>query len=869
MWTFARTLRDRLRALINRDGVSQEIREEIEFHVEMRQADYRRRGLSDAEARDATRRRVGNVAAIRDQGYDVRGGGVMETIRQDIRYALRLLRKQAGFSIVAVITLALGIGATTAIFSVIDAVLLRPLPYPHPEQLVTVLLDAPGGNPKRRPVPAYLNVQDWRQLPGVFTHVATFKNESAVVIEGSEPERLSVLRISADYLSMYGAPLTAGRMFTDDDQRLNAEPVVILGYSYWLRQFAGNRDVIGRQLHFSGSTATIVGVAGSTFDSTTPLYRPLQLTDAGARARQFRVLARLRAGITIPQAERALNEQAARIAVDRPDMAGMGVVLQSMYDYVTTGQWTTLRVLLAAVLCVLLIACVNVAGLQFARGATRYHELAVRASIGAGRWRLCRQLLTESLVLAVVAGGLGLLAATLTLGTIKANLPIYSQSDQPIAINGRVLAVAAGLAMLTGLIFGIAPALRLSRVRIGQVLARSSRGHGSALTRRTGRALIAIEVALAVVLLAGGGLMIRSFTQLLAVDLGFGASDIVTVEATPVDSSQQAYANYYAAVIDRIRAIPGVAAVGATDSLPLAGSYSVASVDVEGRREAIEIRKVAGRYIEAMEIPVIAGRSFDETLDAAGSPALLNEAGARKLFGVASPIGRQVTLNNVAREIVGVVGNVRHLGPSSPVSAELYVPAASGAQSFSVSGQAQGLALIIVVQLSGPIAGLADRLRHVAQETGQPAIVRRIRSGDDWLSAAVTTPRQRTVLLGTLGAMGLVLALVGIFGTTAYMVARRVQEIGVRMAFGAGPGQVVSAIVRDAMVPLALGVTLGLAGAALATRVVESFLFGVSPRDPGTFVAVAAVLGVAGLLAAWLPARRAARVDPVQALRAE
>jgi predicted permease len=418
------------------------------------------------------------------------------------------------------------------------------------------------------------------------------------------------------------------------------------------------------------------------------------------------------------------------------------------------------------------------------------------------------------------------------------------------------------------LIFGIVPALRLSRVRIGEVLARSARVPGSALTRRTGRALIVVEVALAVVLLAGGGLMIRSFAQLLAVDLGFDSSAIVTVEATPVESTQQAYTNYYSAVIDRIRAMPGIVAVGATDSLPLAGGYAVLAIDVEGRRESIEVQQTAGRYIEAMGVPVVAGRSLD--VDTAGPPqVVLNEAGARQLFGTTSPIGRQVTIGNVTREVVGVIGNMRHLGPESPISPEIFVPTTVAAASVSVSGQAQGRALIIVVRASGPMAGLADRLRHIAQETGQPAIVRRIRRGDDWLDAAVTTPRQRTVLLGTLGAMGLMLALVGIFGTTAYMVARRVPEIGVRMAFGAGPGQVVRAMIRDAFIPLAFGVVLGLGAAALATRLVQSFLFDTSPRDPATFVAVAGTLGIAGLLAAWVPARRAARVDPVQALRAD
>ena len=783
----------------------------------------------------------------------------MSTMLQDIRYGFRLLRAQPVFSAVAVATLALGLGATTALFSVIDAAILRPLPYPNPEQLVTIYNIDPS-KPEARYMPSVTDMTAWReQLPGVFTQLATWKNETVVSLQGAEPERLAVMRVNADYLPLHGVLPMTGRPFATADMRLDAPPVVLLGHAYWQRQFNGDRGVVGRLITFAGESAAIVGVLPPIPGSTTPVWRPLQLTDGAAQAGQFRVFGRLRAGVSLEQAQREMNALAARTE------PGSGVVLQSMSSYTTQEYWTTLRILAAAVAFVLAIACVNVAGLQLARGAARRHELAVRAAIGAAPGRLFRQLLTESLTLAGVAGALGVFLAWATLEFLVANIPLTLRSDVPVQLDLRVLVFGLAITVVAGVSFGLVPAIRLSGARVGAVLARTPRAHGSAISRRTGQALVAAEVAMALVLLAGAGLMLRSLTRIYAVDLGFQPSSILTMEVTPVDARPAAYQQFYPALLERVRAVSGVVAAGAIDTLPLGGSVRFGMVNVDGKTQGIEIRQILPGYFEAMGLSLVAGR-FLRDGDSAGA-VVINERAARTLFGDPRPVGRRFG-RKLESEVVGVVASVRHMGPQEPIEPEMYQLAAGGTSSYA--GQAQGRPLTIVVRPAAGVAqasGLAEQLRERAQSTGQRAIVRRIRTGDDWFGWWTTTARQRTVLIGLLGSLGATLALVGILGVTAYAVARRTREIGVRMAFGATAGRVVRSIVGETALPVLAGVLLGVLGAALSTRLIEAFLFETSPTDPASFAAAAATLGGLACVAAWLPARRAARVNPIEALR--
>jgi putative ABC transport system permease protein len=861
-----RLLRARLGALVHRDVVAGEIREELEFHVRMRTEEYERAGEPPRDAARHARHRVGNLAVLQDRGYDVRGGGVMETILQDVRYGVRLLWTQRGFSLVAVLTLALGIGVSTALFSVIDAAMLHPLPYPHPEQLVEVTIESPQRDGRRLELdPSIDDVRVMLASPRVFSDLAVWRSSQPSLVDGPDPERLRSNLISEGYLGLYGVAPVMGRGIEATDTVVGAAPVVLIGYDYWQQRYGGSRDVLGQPIRFDTGPATIIGVLPASFERSTPIWRPFVVRSPvdSMRGVGKYVYGRLRPGLSLAQATRELTATVNRQTSAR---AGQAVVLDSLVAGAIAQYRTTVTILSCAVALILLIACVNVAGLQLARGAMRLPELAIRAAIGAGRFRLVRQLLTESLVVALAGGAAGLCLAWWTLDALVANLPMSLPSNAPAAINLRVLGWSAALSIGTGLIFGLAPALRLSRVRVVGTLT-AGRQPGSALSRRNGQLLIAAEVALAVVLLTAAGLMVRSFGRMLAVDLGFKPDAIVTLEAQTVDPSPATVGPYYPALLDLIRRLPGVAAAGAIDHLPLGGTSLF--ISARGAAEVtVRVRQVLPGYFEAIALPLRSGRLPTET-DRTSSRAIMvvNDAAASRLFPDGSPLGRGVVLqgSHVTGEVIGVVGDVRFNGPLLPTAPEVYQvirPVADPSLPIT-------RALVVVVRPSGDSRALPAELRQAAVAVGPRVLVGRVRNGGGWLDDEVMTPRRRTVLLGLLGGLGLLLTLVGIFGMTAYAVARRTREIGVRMALGAWPRDVVLMMVAGVAMPAGLGIVVGLVGAALATRVIASFLFETPPTDPGTFALVAVAIGAAAGLAAWIPARRAARVDPVRALRTE
>jgi predicted permease len=865
-----RILRNRLRALLGRDAVVDEIQEEIQFHIDERSVEYQRRGLSPDEARRAALRQFGNPSVVQDLGYEVRGGGIMESIVQDARYGVRLLWKQRGFSAVALITLALGIGATTALFCVVDAALIRPLPYANPEQLVRVgLFSAPDGNR----APSLVDMDDWRTLTRIFSHLGTARDLPAILLEGPDPERVIVSAATLDYLPMYGRAPFIGRAFTANDEQLGAPPVVILGYRFWQSDFQGDPAVLGRTLRFAEESATIIGVLPDDGSRTqTALWRPLRVTAAARGFRQYAVWARLRDGVTIDDAQREVDALAARLEKERPENKGMGVRITREYDNATRYYRPTINVLLGAVGFVLLIACVNVASLQLARGTTRETELAIRASIGAGRGRLVRQMLTESIVLSLAGSALGALLAWLLLDTLVANIPVRISSDVQVRLNGWVLAATIALAVLAGVLSGLAPALKLSRTELNAALGRGSRGIRSAVSKTATRILVTIEVAAAVLLVAGAALMVRSFARLNTFDLGFDPDRFVTMEVQPVDPDAQTFATYYPALLDRLRGLPGVAAAGATNNLPLGGSYTAAFVRTIGeggeKSLGISVQQVLPGYFEALALPLRAGRFLQQN-DLSGPPwVLLSEQAAAALFPNRPAVGQRIEYNKIWREVVGVVGNVWSFGPERAPYPLVYVGFEPAGRA-SLAGRRNGQPMVVVVRPAAGMQVSQAALREAARAVGPPALVRRVRAGGEWWSDNIVTPRQRTVLLGILGGLGLLLALVGVFGVTSFTVSRRIPEVGVRLAFGARPGQVVWTMVKDASVPIAAGITIGLIAALMLTHVIATFLFKTTPRDPLAFVAVAVTLAAGGAVAAWIPARRAARVDPVVALRAD
>jgi putative ABC transport system permease protein len=800
---------------------------------------------------------------------------VLETIGQDVKYGLRQLRRDPSFSIVALLTLALGIGVSTALFSVIDAALLRPLPYPHPEELVTLVVEEarPGAEPSRY-APSIADLRAWRVLTTVVSNagMGRVSGFTPLIVETGTPERLIVAEASEDFLDTYGVRPILGRGIQLDDTRGGAPRVALLGHAFWQRTFGGNPNVLGRVLRIENEPVTIVGVLPAGFYSSTAVWQAKQFPGPlpDMRGSGTPAIARLRPGVTLAQAAAALDSVTAPATIGGPSPVPARVVIESMYDDETGHFGTTIRTLSMAVTLIMLIACVNVAGLMLARGAARNVELAIRASIGAGRGRLIRQLLTESLLLAAAGAATGVLLAYLSLDSLVALIPLSLPPNSPVAIDATALAFALALTVVTALLFGLVPALKLTRApaMISAFLSVAGRG-GAPLSRRAGQWLIAIEVALALVLMTGSGLMLRSFAKLVSVDLGVNVVDVLTLEVEPIDRSPLLRREYYTSLADELRRLPEVASVGAIDQLALGGgsTYGFLQADT-GVPVAGPQRTVLPGYFETMGVRPLAGRLLEETDRARGEAVVVNASAAQQYFG-GDAVGHTVRSGGpIVRQlrVVGIVPDIRHSGPEGRPGPEVYVlpdPRAPKTPSPMT------MTLAMVMRLRDDASLPLDRLKQIAESLGPRVLVGQARSAAAVVSQQVAAPRQRMLLLTMLGAFGLMLTLVGIFSVTAYAVARRTREIGVRVAFGARPGQVVGVMIRDAVWPVGLGLVAGLACTYYATRVIRSFLFETPAYDPPTLAAVVAVLAVAACLAAWLPARRAAGVDPATALRAE
>ncbi|HET7695218.1 MAG TPA: ABC transporter permease [Vicinamibacterales bacterium] len=800
----------------------------------------------------------------------------MGTLIQDLRYGVRQLVRQRGSSLVAILTLALGIGVSTAIVSLIDATMLRPLPYPDPEQLVTVAVEEQrGGGRWAQPTPSMADMRAWQQATDVLSHVAGAGSSFyGRIADGPEPERLRVAHFTEEYLPMHGVTPLIGRNFSRADSEYGATPVALLGYGYWQRRFGGRADVVGQTIRLDDSVVTIVGVLPQRFNAATPVSTPLQIDPTMFARRgtgRVSVYARLRPGVTLERARAVLSSRTLPGAPGRDGAAPAArASVSSRLDDAIAQYRTTVNVLAGAVGLILLIACVNVAGLLLARGAARRSELALRMSLGAGRGRLMRQLLTEAVVLAIPAGALGVLLAWVSLDALVANIPLTLPANSPVRLNLEVLALTAALLVPTTLVFGLAPALTLSRLRGGATLGRGTRQVGASLSNRGGQLLIGAEVALAVVLVAGAGLMIRSFTRILAVDLGFKVDGLVTMDVLPLERTPAAHTEYYLQLLPRLRTLPGVESVGLVDNFPLGGRTSFSDLTVEGQSRFLSMFEMLPGYLDTLGATLRHGRLLtDADYASRFRGVVLNESAARALFPDGGAVGRTVLRLGSAEPwtVIGVVADLRHGGPLARREREQerlqaffpYVPTESDLTA----------ATTIVVRTSSSVPALADQLRRTAAAIGPRVLVERIRAADDLLADRVITPRRRMVLLGLLGALGLTLALVGVFGMTGYAVTRRTAEIGVRMAFGARPEQVVATILRDAALPIAGGIAAGLAATLLATRTIESFLFQTTRNDPATLALVAVALGAAGCLAALVPAMRAAHVDPAIALRTE
>lgn len=804
-----------------------------------------------------------------------RGAAWLADLGQDARFAVRTLLSRPGFSLTAVLVLALGIGAGTAIFSVVDSVLLRPLPYAEPDRLVLLLEKKLPQFPQFSVAPG--NFLAWRERTRAFESLAAWRSEAFDLTDSGEPERLRGLRVTWNLFGLLGAPPVVGRDFRPDEDAVGSPPVVILSYELWQRAFAGDPSIVGRRITLDGTGHSVIGVAPASAQVVlrrAALFVPMAFTD---RQRQqygshyLQAIGRLKRGVTIEQAEADMDSIARALEAEHPDDdRGWRVLAGPLGDLLTRGVRPALLMLLGAVGLLLLVACANVASLLLARGLGRQREFAIRAALGAGRARLVRQLLTESFVLALAAGATGLALAHWLLRGLLALVPANLPRAADVGLSAPAVACALGLSVVTPLLFGLIPALQAARTDLTESLAAGGRdGH---VRQRARRVLVVTEMALATILLVGAGLVGRTFVHLVHVDPGFVAAQAVTADfalpenryPTGPDSHR-----FYSALVERVSQAPGVRAAGASAGMPFVGDYAT-SVSFEGRpilppseRPSVNHYSVSPGFFPALGIPLRRGRLLTEH-DGPGAPAVtvVSETFVRLHFPGEDPLGKRVQVDMGREEwmeIVGIVGDTRQYGLRNDATAQLYQP----------YGQLPSGQMTLVVRTDGDPGSAVPVLREAVRAVDPAVPVAQVRALEDLLSEATARERFAMLLLGAFAALALLLAIVGLYGVLAYAVAMRRREIGVRVAHGARPRDVLWLFVREGVGLGLVGAAVGVAAALGLARLVASLLFGVEPTDPATIALTVVVLVAAAVLASLVPAHRAARTDVVGALRAE
>lgn len=806
----------------------------------------------------------------------------MESLRQDLRYAIRTWLRSPVFATIAILAMALGIGANTAIFSVVNTILLRPLPYPNAERLVRIW-ETEAELAKAPITPA--DFLDWRQQSQSFEQLAAFRSQSFNVTGGQEPERIRGARVSANFFLLLGVQPALGRSFTEDEDQPGHNQLLVLSDELWRRRFGADPHIIGTTLLVNDRSYAVIGITprGATFPTKqAEMWTPNAFSEAEKKTRRthyISAIGRLKPNVTLAQAQAEMTGIAGRLEQQYPTSnTKVGVKLVSLKEEVVGNVQPVLMILLVTVICVLLIACGNVANLLLARAVTRQKEIAVRNALGASRPRIIRQMLTESLLLSIAGGTLGLILAFAGVYLLVELKPTNIPRLTEIHLDARALAFTFFLSLLTGLLFGLFPALHASTPNLNESLKEGARYHSPGPEQhRLRNLLVVVEVALSLVLLIGAGLLIKSFLRLRNVDLGFDQHNLLTMEiALPpskyADSQKQVA--FFQQALEAVKSMPGVQQVAAISDMPLLGGNSTI-FQVEGRpvvnqgeKPLTEYRLISADYFQAMSIPLLEGRFFTERDNkAASGVVIINQTLAKRFFPGQDPVGKRLGLSDPSdwREIVGVVRDVRDYGPDTEPNPECYMPFLQNAPDY-IAGTTSSMALI--VHAAVPMS-LTSAVRHQIHTLDKDQPINNLRTMEDLLAETVAQRRFNMLLLSIFASLALLLAAVGVYGVINYSVTQRTHEFGVRMALGAEPRDVIKLVLSQGMKLAATGIVLGLVVAFAITRTLSSLLYGVTATDPAVFLLVSLLMAAIALLASYHPARKATKLDPVTALGTE